>query len=340
MSFADLPHAARVGHLLAERAYLVADGATGTNLFARGLETGDAPELWNTDHPDRIRDHHRCMVEAGADIILTNSFGGTRHRMKLHKSEHRVAELNRNAARLAREVADAAGRPVLVAGSMGPTGEIMQPVGDLDPADAVDAFRDQADALAEGGADLLWIETMSSAEEAQAAIEGGRACGLPIVCTMTFDTNGRTMMGLTPEAAAHFYDGCQPPLVACGANCGNGLGELVAAVAGIAAAASPDRVLVAKGNCGVPEYVDGQIRYTGTPELMKTYARLARDAGARIIGGCCGSTPEHIAALVEALADHEPGPCPDLAGIETALGLQRVAPKPGGPRERRTRRGS
>lgn len=338
-AFSDLPHARRAAALLAERAYLVADGATGTNLFARGLETGDAPELWNTDHPDRIRDHHRCMVEAGADILLTNSFGGTRHRLKLHNSAARATELNRAAARLARETADAAGRPVLVAGSMGPTGEIMEPVGELRHDDAVDAFREQALALADGGADLLWIETMSSVEEAGAAIEGAEATGLPIVCTMTFDTNGRTMMGLTPEAAAAFYG--EVPLAACGANCGNGFGELVAAVAGIAAASPEDRVIVAKANCGIPEYVDGEIRYTGTPELMKTYARLARDAGARIIGGCCGSTPAHIAALVEALAAHEPGPRPDLSAIESHLGLNRVTPKPdAGQRERRSRRRS
>lgn len=340
MTTTSAPVTNRFTRLLASRPWLLADGATGSNLFDVGLVSGDAPELWNFEHPDRIGNLHRSFVDAGADIILTNSFGGTRHRMKLHKSQHRVAELNANAARLAREIADAAGRPVLVAGSMGPTGEIMIPVGELDPDDAVAAFREQADALAQGGADLLWIETMSSAEEASAAVEGARNCGLPIVCTMTFDTNGRTMMGLTPEAAAAFYDSCQPPLAGCGANCGNGLGELIAAVAGIAGAASPERVLVAKGNCGVPEYVEGEIRYTGTPELMKTYARLARDAGARIIGGCCGSTPEHIAALVEALADHVPGPCPDLAGIEAALGLQRVAPKPGGPRQRHSRRGS
>jgi methionine synthase I (cobalamin-dependent) len=332
----DLPHGERLGHLLAEREVLIADGATGTNLFARGLETGDAPELWNVDFPERVLDHHQAMVRAGADLILTNTFGGTRHRLKLHKSQDRVAELNRAAAVLARKAADEADHPVLVAGSMGPTGEIMQPVGELDPADAADAFGDQAVALAEGGADVLWIETMSSTEEAAAAIEGAAKTGLPIVCTMTFDTNGRTMMGITPEGAAAFYAASQPSLAACGANCGNGFGELVAAVAGIDAAAEGSQVLVAKANCGNPEYVDGEIRYTGTPEIMKNYARLARDAGARIIGGCCGSTPEHIAALVEALRDHKRRERPTLEIIEGELGLSRVAPRQDG--ETRTRR--
>ena len=340
VSFEGVAARDRLNGLLKTKSCLVADGAMGTNLFALGLETGDAPELWNVEHPERVIELHRCMVDAGADIILTNSFGGSRHRLKLHRAEARVAELNRAAARLAREVADRAARPVLVAGSMGPTGEILEPVGALSAAEAVDAFREQAEALAEGGADMLWVETMSSREEAQAAIDGGRDCGLPIVCTMTFDTNGRTMMGLTPEAAIDFYCHRDPALAACGANCGNGFGELIAAVAGMRRAGGESGpVLVAKGNCGIPEFVDGEIRYTGTPELMKTYARMARDAGARIIGGCCGSTPEHIRAIVEALDGYQPGPLPDLGGIDEKLGLNRAAAVPEGRRQERTRRG-
>jgi len=338
VSFAGVAVRDRLARLLETKPCLVADGAMGTNLFALGLETGDAPELWNVEHPDRIIVLHQRMVDAGADIILTNSFGGSRHRLKLHGAEGRVRELNGAAARLAREVADRAPRPVLVAGSMGPTGEILEPVGSLPAAEAVDAFREQAEVLAAGGADMLWVETMSSREEAQAAIDGARSCGLPIVCTMTFDTNGRTMMGLTPEAAIDFYSHRDPALAACGANCGNGFGELIAAVAGMRRAGGDSGpVLVAKGNCGIPEFVDGEIRYTGTPELMKTYARMARDAGARIIGGCCGSTPEHIRAIVEALKDYEPGPVPDLTGIDERLGLNRAAAVAGEGRER-TRR--
>ncbi len=311
----------------------------GTNLFALGLQTGDAPELWNVDHPERLIDLHGRMVAAGADIILTNSFGGTRHRLKLHDAQDRVGELNRAAAQLARRVADAAGRPVLVAGSMGPTGEIMEPIGALSTEDAVAAFRDQAEALAEGGADMIWIETMSSREEAEAAIEASRGTGLPIICTMTFDTNGRTMMGVTPEEAITFYRDHEPGLAACGANCGNGFGELIAAVAGMHRAGTKgDPVLVAKGNCGIPEFVDGEIRYSGTPELMKTYARMASDAGARIIGGCCGSTPDHVRAIVEALDGYVPGNAPDLDGIRDTLGLNRAAGVDDGERPARSRR--
>ena len=338
-SFDSAPACDRLHTLLAEKPYLVADGAMGTNLFALGLQTGDAPELWNIDHPERLIDLHGRMVSAGADIILTNSFGGTRHRLKLHDAQDRVSELNSAAARLARQVADAAGRPVLVAGSMGPTGEIMEPIGALSTDDAVAAFREQAEALAAGGADMIWIETMSSREEAEAAIEAARGTALPIVCTMTFDTNGRTMMGVTPEAAIAFYRDHEPGLAACGANCGNGFGELIAAVAGMhQAGTSHDPVLVAKGNCGIPEFVDGEIRYSGTPELMMTYARMACDAGARIIGGCCGSTPEHVRAIVEALDGYVPGDAPNLDGIRDTLGLNRAAGVDDGARPARARR--
>ena len=169
----------RFTDLLARRRCLLADGATGSNLFEMGLISGDAPELWNVDHPDRIKLLHQRFVDAGADIILTNTFGGTRYRLKLHKAEDRVRELNRTAAQLARSVADASGREIIVAGSMGPTGEILEPLGPVSSADASAAFAEQAVALAEGGADVLWIETLSSREELEAAIEGARAAGLP-----------------------------------------------------------------------------------------------------------------------------------------------------------------
>jgi len=175
--------------LLNERGILLADGATGTNLFTAGLQTGDAPELWNTDYPERISALHRSFVEAGSDIILTNSFGGNRYRLALHDASHRVNELNIEAARLARTEADKSVKQVLVAGSIGPTGEILEPNGPLSLDDAKSAFHDQATALAEGGADLLWIETMSSSEEIQAAVSGAAAAGLPVVCTVSIDTN-------------------------------------------------------------------------------------------------------------------------------------------------------
>jgi 5-methyltetrahydrofolate--homocysteine methyltransferase len=303
---------------LAERPWLLADGATGSNLFERGLQSGDAPELWNEEHPDRIADLHRAFVEAGADIILSNSFGGTRYRLKLHRAEHRVAELNEKAARIARAEADRAGRTVLVGGSMGPTGEILAPLGPLGPEDAEAAFAEQALALARGGADIVWIETMSSIEETEAAVAGARAANLPIVATLSFDTNGRTMMGLTPSDLAGLHR--KHGLAACGSNCGVGPSELVACIVNLATASEPAAVLVAKANCGIPQFREGQIRFDGTPELMARYACMSYDAGARIIGGCCGTSPEHLRIMRNALEAHVRGARPDLAAIEAELG--------------------
>lgn len=308
----------RLTSLLAERLWLLADGAMGSNLFERGLQSGDAPELWNSDHPERVAQLHRAFVEAGADIILTNSFGGTRHRLKLHKAEDRVAELNEKAARIARSVADCAGRVVLVAGSMGPTGEILEPLGPLSLNAAREAFAEQALALAQGGADLIWIETLSSVEETEAAVAGARAAGLPIVATLSFDTNGRTMMGITPFDLAGLHR--RHHLAACGSNCGTGPSELVACIVNLATASDPTAILVAKGNCGIPQFVDGEIRFNGTPELMAQYACLSLDAGARIVGGCCGTTPDHLRVMRRALESHVRGPKPDLAAIESRLG--------------------
>jgi len=303
---------------LAERPWLLADGATGSNLFERGLQSGDAPELWNVEHPDRVADLQRAFIAAGADIILTNTFGGTRYRLKLHRSEARVAELNEKAARLSQTEAARAARPVLVGGSMGPTGEILAPLGPLSTDDAREAFAEQAAALAAGGADILWIETMSSIEETEAAIAGARTTGLPIVATLSFDTNGRTMMGVTPSELAGLHR--RHALAACGSNCGIGPSELVACIVNLATASDSEAILVAKANCGIPRYVDGAIRFDGTPELMAEYARLSFDAGARIIGGCCGTSPAHLRVMREALEAHVRGPKPDLATIEARLG--------------------
>jgi 5-methyltetrahydrofolate--homocysteine methyltransferase len=308
----------RLTPLLAERPWLLADGATGSNLFERGLQSGDAPELWNADHPDRIADLQRAFVDAGADIILTNSFGGTRYRLKLHRAEARVAELNEKAAAISRREADRAGRTVLVGGSIGPTGEILEPLGPLSLEGAREAFAEQAAALARGGADVLWIETMSSVEETEAAIAGARTTGLPVVATLSFDTNGRTMMGVTPAELAGLHR--KHALSACGSNCGIGPSELVACIVNLATASDPSAVLVAKANCGIPQFVNGEIQFSGTPELMAEYARLAVDAGARIIGGCCGTTPEHLRGMRLALEAHVRGPVPDLATIEARLG--------------------
>jgi len=304
---------------LATRPWLLADGATGTNYFQMGLESGDAPELWNEEHPEKVRDLHRRFIEAGADIILSNTFGGNRHRLKLHQAQNRVREINLAAVKNARLEADAADHIVYVGGSIGPTGEILEPVGSLSHDDAVKAFEEQAMALKEGGVDVLWIETMSSEEELKAAVEGAAKTGLPIVTTMSFDTNGRTMMGITPKAFGAITAALPVQPVAIGANCGVGASELVATVLGISAA-RPDAAVVAKGNCGIPQYVDGHIHYTGTPDLMADYAGIALDAGAKIIGGCCGTSPEHLAAMRKALEAHHKGERPSIELIEARLG--------------------
>jgi methionine synthase I (cobalamin-dependent) len=301
------------------RPWLLADGATGTNYFQMGLVSGDAPEIWNFEFPERVRSLHRRFIEAGADIILTNTFGGNRHRLKLHNAQDQVREVNIAAAKNARAEADAVNRPVYVAGSIGPTGEIFEPIGSMSHAAGVAAFAEQAKALQEGGVDVLWIETMSSEEELRAAVEGASQAGLPIVTTMSFDTNGRTMMGITPQAFGALASSLATQPVAIGANCGVGASELVATVLGITAA-RPDAHVVAKGNCGIPQYVDGHIHYTGTPELMSDYARIALDAGARIIGGCCGTSPDHLAAMRKSLESYSKGARPTVETIEQRLG--------------------
>jgi methionine synthase I (cobalamin-dependent) len=310
----------RFTELLATRPWLLADGATGSNLFDMGLMSGDAPELWNTEHPERIAKLHQSFVDAGADIILTNSFGGTTYRLKLHQAQGRMAELNSAAARIARGVADASGRSVVVAGSMGPTGEIMEPIGPLTKELAQAAFAEQALALAAGGADVLWIETMSSREEVEAAVAGAAAAHLPIVCTLSFDTNGRSMMGISPSDFSEIEKSLTPRLAACGSNCGVGASEMVACIHNLSVAMGPDVVLVAKGNCGIPQYVDGSIVYNGTPELMSVYARMALDSGARIIGGCCGTSPTHLKAMKDALDAHTKGNAPSIDEVVGALG--------------------
>jgi methionine synthase I (cobalamin-dependent) len=310
----------RLAELLETRSVLLADGATGTNMFAYGLTSGDAPEFWNVDHPDRVAALHQSFVDAGSDLFLTNTFGGNCHRLKLHKAADRVTELNEAAARIAREVADAAPRDVIVAGSMGPTGELFAPLGPLTVEGGIAAFEEQARALANGGADVLWIETMSSREEVEAALHGGVVTGLPMVCTLSFDTNGSTMMGITPADFVALCRELGPSPAAYGTNCGVGPAEVVAGIVGLRGAAHDDDLLVAKANCGIPEFIDGAIRYGGTAELMADYACLAVDAGARIIGGCCGTTPEIVRAMRDALDGHERREAPSLDTIEQRLG--------------------
>ncbi|WP_170427800.1 betaine--homocysteine S-methyltransferase [Ruegeria arenilitoris] len=298
---------------------ILADGATGTNLFNMGLQSGDAPELWNVDAPDKIRALYQGSVDAGSDLFLTNTFGGTSARLKLHDAQNRVAELNRVGAELGREVADKTGRPVVVAGSVGPTGEIMEPVGSLSHAAAVEMFHEQADALKAGGADVLWLETISAPEEFRAAAEAFALADMPWCGTMSFDTAGRTMMGVTSADLAQLIETLPNPPIAFGANCGTGASDILRTVLGFAAQGT-ERPVISKGNAGIPKYVDGHIHYDGTPELMGDYAAMARDAGATIIGGCCGTMPDHLRKMRDALDTRPRGSRPTLDQITDALG--------------------
>ncbi|WP_300055159.1 betaine--homocysteine S-methyltransferase [uncultured Roseobacter sp.] len=306
--------------LLAEKDTLLADGATGTNLFNMGLMSGDAPELWNTDEPAKIKTLYAGAVDAGSDLFLTNSFGANAARLKLHGAEKRVHELARVSAEIGRDVADTAGRPVIVAGSVGPTGEIMEPVGTLSHSLAVEMFHEAADGLKSGGADIGWLETISAPEEYRAAAEGFALAGLDWAGTMSFDTAGRTMMGLTSADMVKLVGdlGDTAPL-AFGANCGTGASDLLRTILGFAAQ-GPDRPVIAKGNAGIPKYVDGHIHYDGTPELMADYAVMARACGASIIGGCCGTMPEHLRHMREALDTRTLEHPPTLEEIVDRLG--------------------
>lgn len=328
--------------LIAEKGVLLADGATGTSLFAMGLEAGEAPEIWNETKPENITKLHQDFVDAGADIILTNSFGGTRHRLKLHHAQDRVHELNKRAAEIARAVADKAPRKVITAGSVGPTGELLIPLGALSYEDAVVAFVEQIEGLKAGGAEVAWIETMSSPDEIRAAAEAAAKVGLPYVYTGSFDTAGKTMMGLHPKDIHDVVKDLGEGPVAVGANCGVGASDILSSLLDMTAA-KPEAVVIVKGNCGIPEFRGSEIHYSGTPPLMAEYARLAADAGARIIGGCCGTTCGHLAAMRVALDEHSQRERPTLDVIIERIGPLRNKTANEGPsapaRERRSRRG-
>jgi 5-methyltetrahydrofolate--homocysteine methyltransferase len=304
--------------ILAEKSHILADGATGTNLFEMGLETGDPPEPWNVNHVDRIRALHQGFVDAGSDLFLTNSFGGTSFRLKLHKFENQVFELNKAAAIIGREVADSTERLVIVAGSMGPTGEMIEPHGLMTPQEATAAFKAQAEGLVEGGVDVLWLETMYAIEELEAAVDAIKDFGLPICATMSFDTAGKTMMGITPANLAKRSQ--ELGLIGFGANCGVGAPDLLATITDISRHVSDGTNVISKANCGIPEYREGKIVYTGTKELMAQYVHLALNSGAKIVGGCCGTSFEHIRAMRKAMDEHQMNGMPSLMDIESKVG--------------------
>jgi 5-methyltetrahydrofolate--homocysteine methyltransferase len=290
--------------LLSQTEYILADGAMGTMLFDSGLEHGGAPEPWNVEHPDRVAAVHQAYLDAGSRILLTNTFGGSRYRLILHKLEGRVAELNRAAVQILRGVVDGSDKTALVAGDIGPSGGLIQPLGELTFEEVVQAFSEQATALIESGVDVIWIETMAALEEMQAAVEAVRqvSSDIPVITTMTFDTRGRTMMGVTPERAITTLNSFGAAAV--GGNCGNGPEEIIDVVRKMRATA-PETILVAKANAGIPELVKGKPVYRATPEDMAEYALQAYAAGARIIGACCGSTSAHIQAIANALSSRK-----------------------------------
>jgi methionine synthase I (cobalamin-dependent) len=302
---------------LAEPGIIVLDGATGTQLQQMGLPAGMAPELWNLQNPEAVKKHYRDYLEAGADAILTNSFGGTRPRLDMEGSGHLTHDINVAAAALAREVA---GDQILVLGSIGPTGLLMEPMGELTYEKAIEYFAEQAAGLAEGGADGIQIETMSDLREAKAAIEGAqRATTLPVTVTMSFDMHGRTMMGVRPEEAVKELWAMD--VLAVGVNCGRTLEDNLVAVTAMRRAA-PEVTLIAKPNAGLPR-MEGAVEavYDVTPEIMADYALKFGAQRVKMLGGCCGSNPSHISAVKAVLKDFEPPPLAEfLAEPEAVVG--------------------
>ena len=279
---------------------LVADGATGSNLQKMGLRPGQPPEDLIIDNPDILFQLESSFVDAGSDIILTCTFGGTRMRMKDSKYQDRTPEVNIKAAELARKAASAR-EGVMVAGSMGPVGGLLKPYGPLDAEDVRATFAEQAKALTEGGVDLLLIETMFSFEETTAAFEGAKsASDLPIVVSFSYDRGTRTMMGIKPKDVIKKYS--EMGAVVIGANCGTTLENMEAVVKEYGATV-PNFPLWVKPNAGVPHMdIETELGvYDMTPEDMGNYARKYVELGAKIVGGCCGNTPEHVAAIAKAV---------------------------------------
>jgi 5-methyltetrahydrofolate--homocysteine methyltransferase len=284
----------RFSQALTRPGILIADGATGTMLLKAGLEPGSAPERWNLEKPQKVRDLHFSYIQAGANLILTNTFGGSKVRLEMDGLGDKVYEINLAAASLARESAETA----LVVGDVGPTGSLLEPFGELGYVDAVQSFKEQIAGLYEGGVDALLIETMSDINEARAAMEAARSiCSLPLLVSFSFDTHGRTMMGLKPSTAAQEL--LKEDVAVIGANCGLTLSDTLKAVQEMKSVA-PQALIIAKPNAGLPHDKggeNGELVYDVTPQVMADYAKLFADAGVKIFGGCCGSTPEHIRAV-------------------------------------------
>ena len=284
---------------LANRPYLVFDGAMGTMLQAAGIEPGGAGELWNVENADVVEAIHTAYLAAGADIVTTNTFGGSRPRLDMHGAGDRVHELNKAAAQVAKRAAAPYG--ALVAGDIGPSGELLEPLGILTPDEAQVVFEEQIAGLVEGGIDLVLIETMSDLEEVGAAVRAARAVApeLPIVVTLSFDTKLRTMMGVNPAMAVSEIGAMGVDAV--GANCGRGPSEMQVIMEQMVDVRPEGLLLIGQSNAGLPHLVGDRFEYDADPETMAQHARSLRALGVDIIGGCCGSTPEHIAAMAAAL---------------------------------------
>jgi 5-methyltetrahydrofolate--homocysteine methyltransferase len=279
---------------------LLFDGAMGTMLQEAGLDDGGAPELWNVERPDDILAIHRGYLDAGARVVTTNTFGGTRPRLDMHGLGDRVEELSRAGAEVARRAAQPYG--ALVAGDLGPTGELLEPLGDLTGEQAEELFAEQLRGLVAGGIDLVLIETMSDLAEAEAAVRAARrvAPELPVVATLSFDTKLRTMMGVTPAQAVTALSALG--VSAIGANCGRGPEEMETVMAEMAAARPEGVLLIAQSNAGLPHVVGDHFEYDKDPSDMAAHAQRLRAVGVDIIGACCGSTPAHVGAMSGALA--------------------------------------
>jgi 5-methyltetrahydrofolate--homocysteine methyltransferase len=279
---------------------LVSDGAMGTMLQERGLNDGGAPELWNVDNPAEIEAVLEAYVAAGAQFITTNTFGGTRGRLALHGLEHRVEELNMAGALLARRVADRY-PGTFVMGDIGPTGDLMEPMGTLTSESAEAIFEEQIRGLVTGGVDAILIETMSDLAEVEAAVKASQrvAPQLPIIATMSFDTNLRTMMGIRPTQAMQHLSDLGVKII--GANCGRGVDEMRVIAKELVDARPPGIFIITQSNAGMPKLIGDTFFYQGTPEEMGRFAVEMQDLGINIIGSCCGSSPAHTAAICAAI---------------------------------------
>jgi len=283
-----------------EKGILISDGAMGTMLQGKGLTDGGAPELWNVENPSAIEEVLEEYATAGANLITTNTFGGTRGRLQMHGLEDRLFELNKAGAEIARKVADR--HPgCFVMGDVGPSGELMEPMGTMTIEEATALFADQIKALVAGGVDAILIETMSDLQEVEAAVKAAKAVApnLPIIVTFSFDTNMRTMMGVKPAVAVSTLAAQGVRII--GANCGRGVDEMRVIAKELTDARTDGVYIITQSNAGLPKLVGGDFVYDGTPEEMAKYAQDMKTLGVNVIGSCCGSSPAHTKAMAAAI---------------------------------------